>query len=603
MVPALYVPLESLPLNANGKVDRRALAALPLPAPSTAAPPSEPSGEVEELLAGIWRRVLALEAVGVEDNFFELGGDSILGLRIVAEAHRAGLRLSVRDLFQHQTIAALAPVVERGDRPAAAEQGAVTGAVALTPPQWRFFALELPRPHHYTQSLLLETDEPLRPAWLAVVVRRLLEHHDALRFRYVVEDGRWHQSATAPGGELSFSVVDLAALGEGVGAAVEAVAASTQASLDLGRGPLLRMVYLDLGPHRSRRLLVVVHHLVMDGVSWRILLEDLEAVYRQLEGGGPVALPPKTTSFKEWAERLRALQRSREVQEELAAWSSEARRRVAPLPRDFEDGENLQATASTVVVAVDDDVTGALLQEVPRAGATGVVDVLLAALARALTAWAGGRPVLVDLEDHGRGQELFEEVDLSRTVGWFTSEYPVLLDGGSGTSPGEALALVQAELRRVPRRGLGYGQLVAGELAGEAPARLLALPRSEAIFNYHGQVDQALGRESPFRMAPERKGPAQDPGSRRQHLIEIDASVSGGRLRTSWVYGTDVHREATIRRLAERFVAAVGEVVAHVTGRTSDAYTPADFDLADLNQEQLDAVLGKIRSAGGGVGR
>ncbi|HVR99442.1 MAG TPA: amino acid adenylation domain-containing protein, partial [Thermoanaerobaculia bacterium] len=499
MVPSAVELLEALPLLPGGKVDRRALLRRPAPERAAAEPAGGrvlPRNEAEEVLAAVWREVLRLGEVGVEENFFELGGDSILSIQVVSRAARAGLRLTPRQVFEHPTVAGLAAVAQTV-RALPSDSGPVTGPAVLTPIQRRFFEQELPYPEHFNQALMLE-GEGLRAEVLERAVARLLAHHDALRMRYELGDEEWSQTGVAPSGETPFMQIDLAALPEAARrGARETAAAALQASLDLTRGPLLRAA-LWTGDGADR-LLLAVHHLVVDGVSWRVLVEDLETLYR---GEEPAA---KTTSFQRWAGLLAERAGSPELAEQAAWWLERLRGPVVPLPLDLEEGADTVGSADTVVVSLEEEETRALLQEVPRAYRTQINDVLLAALTEALGAWTGSRHLLVDLEGHGR-EDLFEGVDVSRTVGWFTALYPVVLDLDGVYGPGATLKAVKERLRAVPDRGLGYG-LLRYLATGEAAETLRRQRQAEVVLNYLGQLDQsAEGRL--LRGAAEPAGPA-----------------------------------------------------------------------------------------------
>ena len=300
-----------------------------------------PRRPTEEVLAEIWAEVLQLEQVGVHDNFFALGGDSILSLGIVHRAVRAGLQIKPKLLFEHQTIAELAAAagaLATGAGAAPAQQGAVTGDVPLVPIQCFFFDAAFEDPHHWNQAVVLEVRRRLAPALLEEALAALLVHHDALRLRFAREPAGWRQSCAPPEGSVPFTAVDLSYLPAAVRRGTfTAAAARLQASLSL-TGPLLRAAFVDLGGEDGLRLLLVVHHLVIDGVSWRILIEDLEQVCRQLEDGERPRLEAKTTSFKEWAERLEEHVREGRANGDLDAWRQLAAEPAALLPIDRETG-------------------------------------------------------------------------------------------------------------------------------------------------------------------------------------------------------------------------------------------------------------------------
>jgi non-ribosomal peptide synthase protein (TIGR01720 family) len=360
--------------------------------------------------------------------------------------------------------------------------------------------------------------------------------------------------------------------------ALERAAAEAQASLDLAEGPILRVILFHLGEGEADRVLLAIHHLAIDGVSWRVLLEDFSIAFEAIRRGEPPALPPRTTSFKRWAERLAAHARGPEVGAEAPYWLADERARVRPLLRDRPGGESTVGSTSTLSVALDPDETRALLQEVPRAYNTQINDALLTALLLAVASWTGGRSTLVDLEGHGR-EELFEDLDLTRTVGWFTSLYPVLLElPGADPDPGEALTAVKEQLRAVPGRGVGYGLLRYLRGDAEVTARLRALPQAEVSFNYLGQLDQAVPEDAGLSMARETAGRTRSPRGARTHLLDVGARVLGGRLQATFAFGEGVHRRETIEALAQGFLAALRSIVAHCAAPDAGGYTPSDFD-------------------------
>ncbi|MBV9927462.1 MAG: amino acid adenylation domain-containing protein [Acidobacteria bacterium] len=590
MIPAAFIVLPAFPLTASGKLDRRALPAPDGARPELLAPFVEPRTEAERTLCDIWAAVLRVERVGVHDNFFDLGGDSILSIQVVARANRAGLRLLPRHLFQHQTVAALAAVAEAPAETAArAEQGLVTGPVELTPIQRWFFEQRPAEPHHFNQAIMLEVSRPVDARLLERVVASLLEQHDALRLRYAEHEGVWGQVNDGPDARSFFTRVDLSGLAsDAQRQAVEARAAELQAGLDLARGPVFRVALFDLGPDSPSRILLVAHHLVVDGVSWRILLDDLARAYEQAARGERVELGPKTTSFQEWARLLARHAQSGEFDAELDYWASAEGARA--LPVDHAGGENAVAHEGSVSFALSAEETRALLRETRGAVRAQAEELLLAALVYALDAWTGDGRFLIDLESHGRA-EVFEGIDLSRTVGWFTSLYPVLFEAAGDI--GATLRGVKERMRAVPRRGLGYGALRYLRGAEAGAARLSGQPRAEVVFNYLGQLDTALDPEGGFAPARESVGPTRGPRNLRSHLLDVSSSVAGGRLRVAFAYGAEVHERTTVEALAASFRAALRELLERPAAAARTACTPADFPLAKLDERQLGRLLAK----------
>jgi len=567
------------------------------PRPLLDNPYLAPGNETERALAGIWSQLLGIEQVGVTDNFFELGGDSVISIQTIARANQIGIRITPKQVFSHQTIAELAAVADTA--PAIrAEQGLVTGEAPMTPIQRRFFERRILRPDHYNQALMLEAGEPIAPEALARVVERLAEHHDALRLRFRLDGGQWRQmNADAAGGGL-FAMIDLSALPDALaGPAIERAAAGAQTSLSLAGGPLLKVVLFDLGQARPARVMLIAHHLATDAISWRTLLADLQSGLEQSSRGEPIEFPLKTTSYLQWANRLAAYANSDAVMAESEYWLAAPRRRVIDAPRDFADGENTMASADSVLYRLDAERTRALLFEVHHAYNTQINDVLLTALARCFAAWAGQDLLLVDLEGHGR-EALFDDVDVSRTAGWFTNIYPALLDLRGVTGGGETLTAVKEQLRAIPNHGMGYGLLRYLNSEPALREELAGLPQAEVVFYYLGQLDQVMASAAAFRMAAEAVGPTQDPRSQRSHLLQISGGVIGGQLQLDWTYSRQVHRRDTIEALARGFGEALEEIIEHCVSAGARRYTPSDFPSVNISQKELDDLVSELSTTG-----
>ncbi len=603
MIPSAFVFLDAIPLTPNGKIDRRALPPPDFSADSSVSDTEQtedvPRTEAECILSGIWSELLKLERVGRGDNFFHLGGDSILSIQVVARARQSGLLLTARQIFEHPTLAALASVAETISQTVDKqrdEQGRITGHVSLIPIQRWFFEQNFPAPAHWNMSLLLETNERLDTSLVEQTLAHLLEHHDALRLRFAREDSAeenaWEQSiADSEEPRRCVRALDLSRLtGEEQRSAMEAGAEEAQRGLNLGNGPLVRVVLFDLGSG-GQRLLFVVHHLVVDGVSWRILLEDWEHVYRQLQSGERVELPSKTTSFQRWAKRLDQLAQTAELQRELDYWTT-ASQLTKRLPVDAQ-GRNIEGVGRTLTVSLSIDETNALLQDVTAVYHTRIDDVLLTALVRAFRHWTHEDALLLELEKHGR-EELFEDVDLSRTVGWFTSAFPVLLKLQHTATLGDDLKSTKEQLRRIPRGGIGYGLLRYLCRDEEVARRMSALPRAEVSFNYLGQFDHTFQTSGLFQLARESAGAARgqrDWDAQRGSLLEVNAGIFGGRLRAEWTSSAEIHNSVTVEKLAHDFLEELQALIAHCLSTKAGTYTPSDFPLARMNQTQLDELL------------
>jgi amino acid adenylation domain-containing protein/non-ribosomal peptide synthase protein (TIGR01720 family) len=591
MIPAFLIPLESFPLTPNGKVDRRAL---PLPKinPNELENYATPSTKNEQILAQIWQEVLGLKTISINDNFFELGGDSILAIQIIAKANQEGLEITPKQLFGYQTIAQLAILAETT---AATEidQGLVTGEVPLTPIQQWFFEQNWPERHHFNQSILLEVPNNLQPDLLKQTISKLLYHHDALRLRFIQKGEQWQQNHSDDCNSFAFELVDLSHLycDEQVTTLAE-ISEVQQRTLKIDQGPLMAVVFFKLGD--SGRLLIVIHHLAVDGVSWRIILEDLATIYQQLESQDSQELPPKTSSFKTWAEELQNYAQTPEFNTQFKYWLNRDLPSVFPLPLDYqgEAKSNIVAHAKTVSFTLTEEQTRLLLQEVPQAYNTQINDILLTALVQAFSHWTGSDRLLLDMEGHGR-ENVIESVNLSRTVGWFTSIYPVFLTLENLDHPGECLKSIKEQLRQIPNRGFDYGigYYLNSDLTIQS--QLKNYPKAQVSFNYLGQFTSHQIGEIGWKLSQESSGSIHSPLGQRSHLIVIHGIVVDGQLDVEWQYSENFHHQTTIENLAAAYRDSLGSLINHCLS-AEGGYTPSDFPDADLNQAELDELLSEL---------
>ncbi len=584
MVPSAIVVLDRLPTGPGGKVDRKALPEPPEAAASQAG--GAPRGEAEQAVGRVWCEVLGRAGVGRDDNFFELGGDSILSLQIVARLRLAGWRATPRQLFERQTIAQLAAVIERLPSGEARPAGPARGEVPLLPFQRDFFAMPMPARHHWNQAVLLRSPAPLQAQALRGALRAVAERHDALRLRFTRRQGgageawtqRYEDTATALSG---WDDVLWMRAADGP-AQLSALCEQAQCSLDLERGPLLRAVAVAL-PGGDARLLLAMHHLIVDGVSWRILLDDLQQAYARCLAGAPAALPPASSGLGEWAAVLQRY--GQDHAGELAHWSALAGC-PAQLPCARPEGPRTAAQQQSVSIRLDRRTTEAFLAHAPAAYRTQANDLLLTALARALCRWSGHDRVLVEIEGHGR-EDLDPAVDLSRTVGWFTSLYPVALDARGPL--GDAVRRVKETLRAVPRHGVGHGALRYFGTPEQREA-LQALPRAQVVFNYLGQFD-ARPQDSAggWTLAPEPAGPFVDAGAPLMHEFTVNGRVLAGELSMDVLFSGARHDAAAVRGWMADFEHELRALIDHCA-QVPQSATPSDFPLAGLDQARLDAL-------------
>lgn len=597
MVPSAIIAVDHLPRTSHGKVD---YAALPDPQPEHKTRVM-PRTELEHHLADIWQTLLKIEGVGITDNFFELGGDSIIALQVVSRARNAGINFAPATLFRHQTIEKLAEsiAVSTGSQSISAIEPE-EGEVPLTPVQADFFTQAIPGRHHWNQSLLLKLRQPVEITHLETALAALIAHHDALRLRYrktarQTSDGwsQYYMSRQTAAGQDLLWVRAVSGQHE-----LEQLCAAAQNSLDLEHGPLVRAVHITHAD-KQQSLLLVIHHLVVDGVSWRILLEDIELACRQLAGGASLQLPAVTQSFRQHAQALSSAAQHRALAGEADYWRTVTADAMTGFPPDAPDAVTSMRDAAEQVLRIDSQHTRMLLEEACQTYRTRVDELLLAALARTAAAYRGAEAMIVEVESHGRSPvpeqsaEVDREVDLSRTVGWFTAIYPVRLTFSDDLS--RCIKQVKEALRSVPHEGLGYGLLrhcTPSALREQANT----WPRPTVTMNYLGRLDNSLGTEgSLFGWNEAPSGQDRDAGAPLTNALEINAYVYDGELVLNWRYSSAQYREDTMRLLVAAYRTSLEEIITHCLGQETGGATPSDFPLVQMRQEDLDALGPSIR--------
>ncbi|MCB9419968.1 MAG: amino acid adenylation domain-containing protein [Ardenticatenaceae bacterium] len=583
MVPTAFVPIATIPLTPNGKTDRDALPT-PTDLPVLREIYAAPETAVEQTLADIWQTVLGLRRVGIHDNFFELGGDSILSIRIVAKARDAGLTLNMRQLFQHQTIAELAAVIGVGEETAVIPIEIATGQPApLTPIQHWFFEQNFARPDQWNMALLLELKRPLPKATLEQAVAALITQHDALRMQFEPTGHGWRQRHTSqPNGDWLHwftGVTDPAEL-----------IARQQAALNITDGPLFRAAYFDRG-QQPHQLLLIVHHLVMDGISWRILLEDLQTAYEQLERGTAVTLPAKTTSFPKWAQTLTRHVQSDQFAPNLDYWLNNASVSNR-IPLDNPGGSNTMATEVIMNYTLTPEETAALLHEVPAAYNTRIDEVLLTALAQAYQTWTGSPSLSINLEGHGR-EEILANTDITRTIGWFTTLYPIQLHLSATGQPGDDLKVIKEQIRQIPNRGMEYGLLRYLHPDRELRGRLAEKGTAVLSFNYLGQFNEQ-NEAGLFRIVAGASESSFAPENQRLHILDVNSSIHNQQLHLNLHYSRELHHKQTIAQFGNELMRCLRGLIQHCQSPQTQGYTPSDFDKIALNQGELDDLLAEL---------
>ncbi|MCU0286176.1 MAG: amino acid adenylation domain-containing protein, partial [Acidobacteria bacterium] len=581
MLPSHFIELEKIPLTPNGKVDKKAL---PLPTANSTGDYQPPRTEMEKKLVEIWQSVLGVPKIGINDNFFAIGGDSIKTIQIASRLNTAGCQLPVKDIFNYPTISQLAPRVKLEQH--IVDQSAVTGIVPLTPVQQWFFEESFPEPHHFNQAVMFYAREGFAKDILINVFTQLQEHHDILRATYQKHPGtnEFIQEIHGLDFPISLQEYDLKHQENGVTGFDEKIN-EIQAGIDLEKGPLMKLglFHLDDGD----RLLIVIHHLVIDGVSWRILFEDIETLYSQYKKGEKALLPPKTDSFKRWAEELKLYAGSKIFLKEKNYWAGIEAALTYEIKKDFPVEANKEKDTRSVSFTLSEAETALLLTRVNRAYNTEINDILLTALGIAINKTFGHDRVLIALEGHGR-EEILAGVDINRTVGWFTGVYPIVMDM-NWKDPGRQIKEVKETLRRIPNKGTGYGilkYLAAAEHKNEMAFNL----KPQISFNYLGQFDAEVKQISLFQIAGESTGHSQSLDNSREYLFDVGGMTANKRLTMTISYNETHFKPDTIASLNENFAAALKNLIAFCSAREITESTPGDFTYKGLSIETIDRL-------------
>ncbi|EHS57515.1 non-ribosomal peptide synthetase [Paenibacillus sp. Aloe-11] len=592
MVPAHMIVLDQLPLTHNGKINRRAL-----PEPEdfalTDVEYEAPQSELEQTLASIWEEVIGVKPIGLRNNFFELGGDSIKALQIMVRLNAKGLKMDMKDLFRHPQIDLIAPYIKEVTR--TIPQGEVQGVVELTPIQWEFFEHHRTERHHYNQAVMLQNADRWNEAWLRIAMDKLTTHHDALRMTFDEREKEpvAYNRAIAEGEHFTLESYDLLHADQPE-EEIAQLADALQNRFDLRNGPLVRLALFRL--QEADHLLIVIHHLVVDGVSWRILLEDLETTYQQLAHGEKLQLPAKTDSYKEWAARLSEYAQSAQARQEINYWNTVEAREIHPLPKDHEVSASLICDARQSEVTLSQVETENLLKHVHHAYNTEINDILLTALGLAFHEWSGHAEITVYLEGHGR-EEFIKDIDVSRTVGWFTSEYPFVMDVSKPEDLAHQIKVVKDKLRRLPNKGVGYGILrYLSPRNQQGTKTLFSAKVPEISFNYLGQFDEKAGADAPLRTSTLSSlvGAEVSPHAERTCTFDINGMVMGGKFRLVFDYSGREYEPSTVERLTTGYKKHLLGLIRHCCAKETTEQSPTDFTYGQLSIGEFEHMASRL---------
>ncbi|MCY7965460.1 non-ribosomal peptide synthetase [Bacillus inaquosorum] len=590
MLPARLIQIDSIPLNVNGKLDQKAL-----PEPEKNAYTADdirPRNEIEKVMAEIWEELLDVEELGVSANFFELGGDSIKALQVCARLKQRGFETTVREMFEHQTLGELSARVRKAVH--VIDQGPVEGEITWTPIQQWFFSQSL-EIHHFNQSVMLYRTERFDEIALKKVLKSLVIHHDALRIVCRYEDGRpvqINRGIDLPDKELyALELFDVKDNLTEVHNRIKEAASQMQEHMRLETGPLLHagLFRTENGDH----LFLTIHHLVVDAVSWRILFEDFSTAYKQAVSGETIKLPQKTDSYLTYSQSIADYSKSRQMQREAAYWDERENRHIQPIPKDNEAAPNTFKDTEVIDFNLSRHHTELLLTAANKAYSTEMNDILLTALGLALQQWTGYDQFKISMEGHGR-ESYLEDIDISRTVGWFTSIYPVWLDMSHSDHKnkderlGHLIKQTKDMLHRIPHKGAGYGVLKYTNKKWDSEKG-----SPDISFNYLGQFDQDIQSKA-FEVSDIKPGNEISPEWERPYALDISGAVSSGCLNMHMIYNRLQFEKKTIQTFAEHFKQTLENIIEHCTGKENREWSASDFTDEDLTLDELSEIMGAV---------
>lgn len=613
-VPQIFIPVKALPRTQIGKIERKDLQNYPWVQIEDSTSEVEswdddedffgssmdyaaPSSDYEKLLAGIWCEVLGIEDISVHDNFVEVGGDSLLSIRILARINKAGLSIAPEDFFEYPTISQQAVCLE-SSQVNSIEQGVAEGTFNVIPIQQWFFARIKNAPEQWNQNCLLSAKQTLDYVSLERTIQKIMLQHDVLRSVFSCIDGTIKQHIAPFDGNIPLKSIDLTSsnyIGESeLSAAIRIEAMQLNSSFELGNGPLIRFLFVQTPEGNDNKLLITVHHLLVDAQSWHVLLDDLSNCWEALSKDIDFKLSPKSSSFKLWSEKLTQYSDSDELKSELDYWRQQPDVKLKNLPLDFENPLEQNIEQTTQTVSLLSKLNNATLTAFCRKNNTDIQTVLIAALVNTLANYADTDTVLLDVEGHGR-EVLFDKIDVSRTIGWFTTVFPVvfkLTTFISNEQPSDAkyFQSIKSTINAIPNKGIGHGVL-------REIAKVDALNKSqlaEVCFNYLGRVNDDTANSSDTSALIKREamniGQPRSPKASRAFIFEINCAVIDDKLTVTWSYSNKLHLTKTVEQLANSHIANIEEIVRLNIVEDQASHKGAFFDLADLDDSDLDTI-------------
>lgn len=608
-LPQTFIAVTELPRTAIGKIERKDIQNYQWTHIEQSAAETEscddeedffassmdyapPSSDYEKLLAGIWCEVLGIEDISVHDNFVEVGGDSLLSIRILARINKAGLSIAPEDFFEFPTISQQAMCLEN-TQVNSVEQGVAEGTFNLIPIQQWFFQRIKNAPEQWNQNCLLSTKQSLDYISLERTIQKTMLQHDVLRSVFTNIDGTIQQIISPFDGNIPLKSIDLSDLSESeLAATINRQATQLNRSFELEKSPLIQFLFLQTPSGNDNKLLITLHHLLVDAQSFHILIEDLSNCWEAMSTDVDFKLSPKSTSYKLWSEKLQQYADSAELKSELDYWCQQSDSQFSSLPLDFENSQDQNIEQTTETVELISELDNQTLRTFCHNNNTDIQTVLIAALVKTLANYADSDTVLLDVEGHGR-ESLFDKIDVSRTIGWFTTVFPVAFKDSKQPLDGKYFQSIKSTFGSIPNKGIGHG--VLRELTKEAVLNNSQL--AQVCFNYLGRVNDVASNNPDSTLLKHEAiniGQPRSPMASRAFVFEINCAVIEDKLTVKWSFSNKLHLPETVDRLAKNHIANIeGLVRLNIVddkANDKDEY----FDLADLDDSDLDTISGLL---------
>ncbi|MFS4467936.1 condensation domain-containing protein [Maribacter sp. 2210JD10-5] len=583
MVPNDFISVEKFPYLPNGKIDRKKLLSVKeaIKGVDNILSNNKPTNETEELLVRVWEQVLEFSPVGINDNFFEIGGDSILSIQIISKARKLGLELSPNMLFEHQKIAELSLFLDKNIKTANVQETLV-GEIDLSPIQHWFFDTHKNAPHYWNQGMMIGEIPVNMGSVLKVVIKEIVDKHDVLRQSFFQENGLWKSKITNSQVLDSYLYIDLSQE-QDKQAAIEKYFIEVQENTQLKKGNLFRALHFGLGNENKDICILFAHHLIIDVVSWQLIMEQLMTALHDKINMGNFELPTRTTSIREWVEHLKSL----DLREEREYWLNQVDK-IKELPfKEIKKSSILSEDIETYTITLAQDTTHYLLSSANDSYHTKTDELLLTALVETFCAWSGETTLSINLERHGR-ETLGTEYDLSNTVGWFTSFFPISLEQDMGGLDRKIMN-VKEQVRAIPRGGIGYGVLryLRKDLG-------LAAKEPEIVFNYLGRLINEPDHSNEELVVTPIFENVHHQKSERNYILELNVYIIDDKLTVKCNYGTNFIGKNQLKTILESFIDNVEVLVNHCINQEGQRYSPSDFSEVDLNQDDLDNLLSSL---------